>query len=409
MSIVVTCGCGKRLRLPEGSKARGIRCPGCQEVVRLDESPDLPLSAIPTKAPPGPAAEAETIPPAPPASAESETLPPAERPIADDPLARPPDKGDSSSEADSASVPACSAPPGYEILGELGRGGMGVVYKARQVGLNRIVALKMILAGGHAGAEERQRFLAEAEAIAAIKHPGIVQIHDFGTHEELPFFALEFCDGGSLAARLNGTPLPPREAARLVEQLARAMQAAHERGIIHRDLKPANVLLGEDGEPRITDFGLARRTEGGSGLTQTGAIMGTPSYMAPEQAEGKKDIGPAADVYALGAILYECLTGRPPFRAATTFDTILQVIADEPVPPSQLNAKAPRDLETICLKCLRKEPARRYRSAAALADDLTRWQRGEPIHARPVGRLERLTKWARRRPAVASLLTLVVR
>jgi WD40 repeat protein/tRNA A-37 threonylcarbamoyl transferase component Bud32 len=320
------------------------------------------------------------------------------------------------------------APPGYEILEELGRGGMGVVYKARQVNLNRTVALKMILAGGHAGAEERARFLAEAEAIAAIRHPGIVQIHDFGTHGGLPFFALEFCEGGSLADKLNGTPLPPRQAARLVEQISRAMQAAHEKGIVHRDLKPANILLsfsrdpkGSAGSnlalpsgsqlkavvPRITDFGLARRAAG-SGLTQTGAVMGTPSYMAPEQARGSRDVGPAADVYALGAILYECLTGRPPFCAATALDTLGQVIADEPVPPRQLNARVPRDLETICLKCLRKEPDKRYATAEELAEDLVRWQRGEPVLARPVGMGERAIKWVRRRPAVAGLLAAIV-
>jgi tRNA A-37 threonylcarbamoyl transferase component Bud32 len=303
--------------------------------------------------------------------------------------------------------PRCVAPPGYEIIGELGRGGMGVVYKARQEKLKRIVALKMILSGGHAGMDERVRFLAEAEAIAAIQHPGIVQIHEFGTHEDLPFFALEFCAGGSLASKLAGTPLPPRESARLIEQSARAMQAAHERGIIHRDLKPGNVLLGEDGKPRITDFGLARRVEGGSGLTQTGAIMGTPSYMAPEQAEGKKDIGPAADIYALGAILYECLTGRPPFRAATPFDTIKQVVTDEPVPPRQLNPQVPRDLETVCLECLHKEPTRRYRSATDLATELERYERGEPVMARPVGQLERAWSWARRHPATAALAALV--
>ena len=223
-----------------------------------------------------------------------------------------------------------------------------------------------------------------------------MQIHDFGTHEGLPYFALEFCAGGSLAGKLNGTPLPPREAARIVEQVADAMQAAHERGIIHRDLKPANILLSfsrdaessersarastlrsedcasrlNEAEPKVTDFGLARRVEGGGGLTQTGAVMGTPSYMAPEQAEAKKNIGPAADVYALGAILYECLTGRPPFRAATAFDTILQVIADEPVPVRQLQPGTPVDLETICLKCLQKEPGKRYATARELSDDL---------------------------------------
>jgi WD40 repeat protein len=319
-------------------------------------------------------------------------------------------------------TPSSVAPPGYQILGELGRGGMGVVYKARQVSLNRTVALKMILAGGHAGAEERMRFLAEAEAIAAIRHPGIVQIHDFGTHGGLPWFALEFCEGGSLAQKLNGTPLPPREAARLVEQVARATQAAHDKGIVHRDLKPGNVLLvGQASppdslsgaresltcEPKITDFGLARRAAG-TGLTQTGAVMGTPSYMAPEQAEGKKQVGPPADVYALGAILYECLTGRPPFKAATAFDTIMQVVADEPVAPTQLNPKVPRDLETICLKCLRKEPVKRYATAEELARDLERWQHGEPVQARPVGLGERAAKWARRRPAVAGLLVAIV-
>jgi tetratricopeptide (TPR) repeat protein/tRNA A-37 threonylcarbamoyl transferase component Bud32 len=305
-------------------------------------------------------------------------------------------------------LPANPAPPGYEITCELARGGMGVVYKARQEKLKRIVALKMILSGGHAGAEDRARFMAEAEAIAAIAHPGIVQIHEFGTHEDLPFFALEFCAGGSLASKLNGTPLPPQESAQLVEQVARAVEAAHEQGIIHRDLKPANVLLGDDGKPRITDFGLARRMKGGNGLTQSGAIMGTPSYMAPEQAEETKRVGPAADVYALGAILYECLTGRPPFKADSAIDTILQVLSDEPVPPGQLNAKVPRDLETVTLKCLQKEPSRRYPTAQALADDLGRYLEGKPVQARRVRVLERGWRWARRNPVVAGLATAVL-
>jgi len=298
--------------------------------------------------------------------------------------------------------------PGYELLGELGRGGMGVVYRARQVKANRLVALKMILAGGHAGAAELARFRTEAEAIARLQHPNIVQVHEVGEHEGKPFFSLEFCGGGSLAQKLNGTPLPAREAAELVEALARAMQAAHARGVIHRDLKPANVLLAEDGTPKVTDFGLAKKLDE-AGQTQSGAVLGTPSYMAPEQAAGKgKEIGPLADVYALGAILYECLTGRPPFRAATALDTILQVVNDEPVPPSQLQSKTPRDLETVCLKCLRKEPAKRYASAADLAEDLRRWQAGEPITARPVGRVERGVKWVRRNPVVTSLLAAVV-
>ena len=294
--------------------------------------------------------------------------------------------------------------PGYEVQRELGRGGMGIVYLARQVHLNRTVALKMIRAGGLADAEERARFLAEAEAIAAVKHPGIVQVFDFGTHNDLPFFSLEFCAGGSLADRLVDHPLPPREAAQLVEQVARAVQAAHDKGIVHRDLKPANVLLGEDGQPRVVDFGLARRVESGPGMTATGSVVGTPSYMAPEQAQGRKDLGPAADVYSLGAILYDCLTGRPPFKAANVYDTLLQVVSEEPVPPRQLNPKVPIDLETICLKCLHKGPAARYPTAAELADDLGRWLAGKPIAARQAGRVERAVKWARRRPTAATLL-----
>ncbi len=241
----------------------------------------------------------------------------------------------------------------------------------------------MILSGGHAGAADLARFRTEAEAIARLQHPNIVQIHEVGEHGGLPYFSLEFCAGGSLEKKLAGTPLPPKEAAALVETLARAMQAAHEKGVIHRDLKPANVLLAEDGTPKITDFGLAKKV-GEVGQTASGAVMGTPSYMAPEQAGYKPDaparvIGPAADVYALGAILYECLTGRPPFKAATAVDTIMQVVMDEPVPPAQLQTKTPRDLETICLKCLSKEPSKRYGSALELADDLRRFLEGEPI------------------------------
>jgi WD40 repeat protein/tRNA A-37 threonylcarbamoyl transferase component Bud32 len=298
--------------------------------------------------------------------------------------------------------------PGYEILGELGRGGMGVVYRARQVKANRLVALKMILAGGHASTADLRRFQAEAEAVAKLQHPNIVQVFEVGEHDGRPFFSLEYCTGGSLAHKLGGTPLTPAEAARLVEALARATQVAHEARVVHRDLKPANVLLAADGTPKITDFGLARKLDE-AGQTASGAVLGTPSYMAPEQAGGKaKEVGPGADVYALGAILYECLTGRPPFRAATALDTIMQVVADESVPPSRLNPKVPHDLETVCLKCLRKEPAKRYASAEALAGDLRRWQAGEPITARPAGRLERAWKWCRRRPAAAALLAVSV-
>jgi hypothetical protein len=301
-----------------------------------------------------------------------------------------------------------SVVPGYEVLGELGRGGMGVVYQARHLKLNRVVALKMVLSGGYAGPDDLARFLAEAEAVAALQHPHIVQLYDFGQHEGLPFFTLEFVPGGSLADKLNGTPLPPKEAARVVEQLARAVQYAHGKGIVHRDLKPANVLLAEGGTPKVTDFGLAKRVEVGTGLTATGAILGTPSYMAPEQAGGHgKRGGPAADVYALGAILYECLTGRPPFRAATLAETLLQVLSDEPASVRQLQPGVAADLETVCQRCLQKEPARRYASAADLADDLRRFQTGEPIKARPVGRTERAWRWCRRNPVVAGLLTAV--
>jgi len=297
--------------------------------------------------------------------------------------------------------------PGYEILGELGRGGMGVVYKARQVGLGRLVALKMILSGAHAGREDLERFRTEAEAIARLQHPNIVQVHEVGQHDGKPFFSLEFCTGGSLDRQLDGTPLKPLDAAQLVQTLAQAMQAAHEKNVIHRDLKPANVLLAEDGTPKITDFGLAKKLDA-AGQTASGAIMGTPSYMAPEQAGGKsKEIGPAVDVYALGAILYELLTGRPPFKAVTALDTILQVVSDDPVPPRQLQSGTPRDLETICLKCLHKQPGKRYATAAALAEDLKRFQEGRPVQARPVGRVERGWRWCRRNPVVAGLTATV--
>jgi serine/threonine-protein kinase len=296
--------------------------------------------------------------------------------------------------------------PGHEVLGELGRGGMGVVYQARHLGLNRLVAVKMILAGGHAGAADLARFRREAQAIAQLKHPNIVQVFEVGEQNGLPYFSLEFCGGGSLAQKLAGTPQPPREAAALVQTLARAMQAAHAKGIVHRDLKPGNVLLDDDGTPKITDFGLAKKLDE-AGQTLPGVVMGTPSYMAPEQAESK-EVGPPADGYALGAILYECLTGRPPFRAATRLDTIVQVLSAEPVPPRRLNPAVPRDLETICLKCLQKEPGKRYVSAQALADDLQRFLKHEPILARPATARERFAKWCRRNPRLAVVSGLVV-
>jgi len=299
--------------------------------------------------------------------------------------------------------------PGYEVLGELGRGAFGVVYQARQLALKRLVALKMILSGSHAGADQLARFRVEAEAVARLQHPNIVQIYEVGEQEGRPFFSLEFVDGGTLDKKLARTPLPAREAAQLLEVLAQAMHAAHQCGIIHRDLKPANVLLTKAGQLKITDFGLAKQLDAAVGQTASGVIMGTPSYMAPEQALGEsKKIGPAADVYALGAMLYEFLTGRPPFKGATPMDTLLQVTQDEPVPPSRLQPKVPRDLETICLKCLEKELAKRYGSAGELAEELGRFVRGEPVRARPVGRLERGWRWARRQPMVAGLAAAVL-
>jgi WD40 repeat protein len=315
-------------------------------------------------------------------------------------LSPPPADGDPSAER-TAGPPEV---PGYEILAVLGRGGMGVVYKARQLSLKRVVALKMILAGAHAGPQELARFRTEAEAVARLQHPNVVQIYEVGDSGGLPYFSLEFVSGGSLARKLAGTPLPARQAAELLETLAKAMHHAHRRGIVHRDLKPANVLLARDGTPKVSDFGLAKRLDERAGQTQSGAVMGTPSYMAPEQAGGKtKAIGPLADVYALGAVLYECLTGRPPFKAPTPLDTILQVLSDEPVPPRRLQPKVPRDLETICLKCLEKEPKKRYASAKALAEDLGRFLAGESIRARPLGLLGRTVKQFKRRPVYAIL------
>jgi WD40 repeat protein/serine/threonine protein kinase len=330
-----------------------------------------------------------------------------------------------------ATAPAPTA-PGYELLDELGRGGMGVVYRARHQRLNRIVALKMILAGAHASGQELLRFRAEAESVALLQHANIVQIYEVGEHDGRPFFSLEFIEGGSLAQRLDGTPQPSRWAAEMIETLARAIHFAHQRGIVHRDLKPANVLLAGGGWssdsavkslglssamstmqaplaiPKVTDFGLAKRLEGTAAHTRTGAILGTPSYIAPEQAAGRKDVGPAVDVYALGTILYEMLTGRPPFRGETAMDTMLQVMSDEPVPPCRLQPKVPIDLETICLKCLEKDPKKRYASAEALADDLRRFRANEPIQARPISLPARTLKWALRRPAVAALVAVIL-
>ncbi len=290
-----------------------------------------------------------------------------------------------------AALPAALDVPGYAFVRELGRGGMGVVYEARQTDLSRTVALKVLLAGSHADGSDRARFRVEAEAAARVQHPNVVQTYAVGEHGGLPYLAIEYCPGGSLADRLDGTPWPGRAAAALVLPLARAMQAAHDKGVVHRDLKPANVLFAADGTPKVADFGLAKRLDA-SARTGTGAVLGTPSYMAPEQASGTREIGPPADVYALGAILYELLTGRPPFKAPTPLETVLQVLEREPVPPQLLNAAVDRDLQTVCLKCLEKDPKRRYASAAALADDLQRYLDGAAVSARSYNVLDRLSR-----------------
>jgi hypothetical protein len=303
---------------------------------------------------------------------------------------------------------------------------MGVVYKARQVGVDRLVALKMLRTGAQAGDEELQRFLVEARVVASLQHPNIVQLYEIGLQQDCPYFSMELAEGGTLADRLGGRPQPFRTAAQMVLTLARAIHVAHQSGIIHRDLKPANILITAPvstnshvrhmerelglqpdfypGTPKITDFGLAKRLHTDGGQTESGMILGTPSYMAPEQAEGKsREVGPTADIYALGAILYEMLTGRPPFTAESPLETVLLLFQTEPVSPSRLQPKIPRDLETICLKCLHKEPARRYASAEELANDLQRFLTGESILARPTSLREKAWKWMRRRPALATL------
>jgi len=297
--------------------------------------------------------------------------------------------------------------PGYEISGELGRGGMGVVYRAWQAGLNRTVALKMLIAGAYSDPATRTRFLLEAESVAALEHPNIVKVFAFGEHDSHPFLAMEFLPGGSLADRVRASgPLPPLESASLVAKLATAVAHAHTRGVVHRDIKPANVLLTSDGEPRLTDFGLAK--VGRSDLSVTGQVLGTPAYMAPEQAAGKvREVGTPADVYALGAVLYDLLTGRPPFLGHSAAATLQKVLTAEPVHPRSLKPSIPRDLETICLKCLEKEPDKRYATAQAVADDLNRFLEHRPITARLASDFDSWVKWSYRNTLAAITIYLL--
>jgi eukaryotic-like serine/threonine-protein kinase len=299
----------------------------------------------------------------------------------------------------------------YEILEEIARGGMGVVYKARQVSLDRVVALKMILAGQLASASDVERFYTEARAAANLQHPHIVAIHEVGRHESQHYFSMDYVAGHSLAALVQGGPLLALKAAGYLKAIAEAIEFAHRQGTLHRDLKPSNILIDGFDQPRVTDFGLAKRIEADAQLTATGSLMGTPSYMSPEQAgaSGGK-VGPASDVYSLGTVLYELVTGRPPFLGESLIATLNQVLNAEPVAPRLLNPNIPRDLETICLKAMAKEPGRRYPAARDLADDLRRFLKREPIQARPVGKLEKFWRWCRRHPAraTASLLALLV-
>ena len=347
-----------------------------------------------------------------PADANGETLAPPDNsgpatlshtPAADDVTA-------TASPGGTAAVAPRSLPdiPGYMVEAEIARGGMGVVYRAQHLQLNRPAAIKMILGGKYHDPTAQVRFLIEAEAVAALDHPHIIHVHEFGTHENLPFFALEFVGGGTLAEKLKRDGKPTtRAAAELVVKLADGIAAAHAKGIVHRDLKPANVLLTEAGEPKVADFGLAK--VGQSDMTATGAVMGTPSYMSPEQAAGRtKEVGTGADVYALGAILYELLTGQPPFRGESSIETIQRVLSRAPERPRAIDSAIPRDLETICLKCLAKEPAKRYATAAELAADLRAYLDGRPIAARPVGRVERAVKWVTRNPVVTGAAAAVV-
>ncbi len=280
----------------------------------------------------------------------------------------------------------------FVLVGELGRGGMGVVYKAFEPELGRHVAVKMILSGAVSDPVDPQRFHTEASAAARLQHSHIVKVHRVGVSDDRHYYSMDFIDGQSLAQRLGNGPLPGRDAARFMVTIAKAIHHANEQGILHRDIKPGNILIDRSDEPHVTDFGLAKHLTGDRGQTRTGAVMGTPSYMAPEQARGEKDLTPATDVYGLGALLYELVTGRPPFRGETALDTLKQVLEHEPVPPRLLNPRIDRDLETICMKCLAKSPRDRYASAAAVADDLSLYLDGAPIQARSLNMLDYLSR-----------------
>jgi tRNA A-37 threonylcarbamoyl transferase component Bud32 len=293
----------------------------------------------------------------------------------------------------------------YELLAEVGRGGMGVVYKARQVELDRVVALKMVLAGSMASGEQLARFQAEARVAARVQHPHVIPVFESGQVNGLPYLVMQYVEGCSLADKLRKGPLDTEAGVRIVAAVARAVADLHEHGIVHRDLKPSNILLDANDQPFVTDFGLAKLVEGDGGVTQTGMILGTPQYMAPEQALGRgKEAGPPADVYSLGAILYECLTGRPAFRAATPFETVLAVLENDPLRPRQVNPKVPRVLEQVVLQCLEKDPARRFPSAAALADLLEQYLKGELVTVRRPGPVIAFRRWVRRQPGLAARL-----
>jgi len=397
--------CGLSTELPAKSLGSGAEAEATTHHVRGGDGAEEPLipdtgSRLSFQVDGGSTLDHDGTPPDIPAGATRVPPGAADRDEPDGPV---PVAGSSTSD----SRPGLPQIPSYDLLEPLGEGGMGVVYKARQRGLNRLVAVKMIRGDGQDRPDNLARFRIEAEAVARLHHPNILQIFEIGETGGVPFVSLELLEGGSLDLRLAGTPQPGRQAAELLITLAGAVQVAHDAGIIHRDLKPSNILFTGDGIPKITDFGLAKRLEADSRQTESGQIMGSPSYMAPEQASGHtRDVEPAADIYALGAILYEMLTGRPPFKGETPIETVRMVIDHDPVPPSTLVPRIERDLETICLKCLAKEPPKRYGSAAALAADLERYRNGETIEARRTPVWERGIKWSRRHPLRATLLVL---